>query len=257
MKALMEPLLELGSFQQVLHSIKEKQTPVFATGVIDAAKNHLACCLKQQTNRPLFILTYSELRAKEILEGMAFFEKDCAYYPAKDILFYSADVHSMEMNRQRFLVLERLLKGETPVIVASMEALLDKYPRKDVFSSFLLKLKPGDVAEISDLTRKLVVMGYERTELVESPGQFTLRGGILDVWSLTAEDAVRIEFWDDEIDSIRSMDAQSQRSVDRLEETEIFPMREMVYTEEQAAETADRITKEYIKTLKNLEKKGL
>ena len=257
MKGLTEPLLELGSFRQVLNSIKENQTPVFATGVIDAAKNHLTYCLKKYTDRPVFILTYSELRAKEILEGMTFFERDCVYYPAKDILFYSADVHSMEMNRQRFFVLERLLKGETPVIVASMEALLDKYPVKDVFASFLLKLQVGDIVEIADLTRKLVVMGYERAELVESPGQFTLRGGILDIWSLTAEDAVRIEFWDDEIDSIRSMDAQSQRSVDKLDEAIIFPMREMVYTEEQAVATADRITKEYMKVLKNLEKKGL
>ena len=257
MKGLTKPLLELGSFQQVLNSIREGQTPVFATGVIDAAKNHLTYCLKEETKRPILILTYSELRAKEIMEGLSFFEKDCVNYPAKDILFYSADVHSMEMNRQRFLVLERLLKGETPVIVASMEALLDKYPKKDVFSSFLLKLQEGDIVEIADLTRKLVVMGYERAELVESPGQFTLRGGILDIWSLTAEDAVRIEFWDDEIDSIRSMDAQSQRSVDRLQEAVIFPMREMVYTEEQAVETADRITKEYMKVLKNLEKKGL
>ena len=257
MKGLTAPMLELESFQQILNCISKKQTPVFATGVIDAAKNHLTYCLKKYTERPIFILTYSELRAKEILEDMAFFEKDCVYYPAKDILFYSADVHSMEMNRQRFLALERLLKGERPVIVASMEALLDKYPKKDVFQSFLLQLKVGDIVEISDLTRKLVVMGYERAELVESPGQFTLRGGILDIWSLTAEDAVRIEFWDDEIDSIRSMDAQSQRSVDKLDETVIFPMREMVYTEEQAMEAAERITKEYTKTLKNLEKKGL
>ena len=257
MKGLTAPMLELESFQQILNCISKKQTPVFATGVIDAAKNHLTYCLKEYTERPVFILTYSELRAKEIMEDMAFFEKDCVYYPAKDILFYSADVHSMEMNRQRFLALERLLKGERPVIVASMEALLDKYPKKEVFQSFLLQLKVGDIVEISDLTRKLVVMGYERAELVESPGQFTLRGGILDIWSLTAEDAVRIEFWDDEIDSIRSMDAQSQRSVDKLDETVIFPMREMVYTEEQALEAAERITKEYTKTLKNLEKKGL
>ena len=257
MKGLTAPMLELESFQQILNCISKKQTPVFATGVIDAAKNHLTYCLKEYTERPVFILTYSELRAKEIMEDMAFFEKDCVYYPAKDILFYSADVHSMEMNRQRFLALERLLKGERPVIVASMEALLDKYPKKEVFQSFLLQLKVGDIVEISDLTRKLVVMGYERAELVESPGQFTLRGGILDIWSLTAEDAVRIEFWDDEIDSIRSMDAQSQRSVDKLDETVIFPMREMVYTEEQALEAAERITREYTKTLKNLEKKGL
>ena len=102
MKALTGPLLELGSFRQVLEGIEKGNTPVFATGVIDAAKNHLAYCLKEQTRRPLLFLTYSELRAKEILEDLTFFEKDCVYYPAKDILFYSADVHSMEMNRQRF-----------------------------------------------------------------------------------------------------------------------------------------------------------
>ena len=256
MKALTGPLLELGSFRQVLEGIEKGNTPVFATGVIDAAKNHLAYCLKEETKRPLLILTYSELRAKEILEDLAFFEKDCVYYPAKDILFYSADVHSMEMNRQRFLVLERLLNGECSVIVASAEALLDKYPKKEVFASFQLKLKVEDIVEISELTRKLVLMGYERAELVESPGQFTLRGGILDIWSLTAEDAVRIEFWDDEIDSIRSMDAQSQRSVEKLDETTIFPMREMVYTEEQAVAAADKIVKEFVRTLKNFEKKG-
>ncbi len=256
MKALTEPLLGLESYQQILEGIQTGHTPVFATGVIDAAKNHLAYCLKTHTKRPLLFLTYSELRARELLEGLSFFERDCMSYPAKDILFYSADVHSMEMNRQRFLVLERLLKGDCPIIVASMEALLDKYPKKEVFSSFLLTLKIGETAELSELTRKLVLMGYERAELVESPGQFTLRGGILDIWSLTAEDAVRIEFWDDEIDSIRSMDAQSQRSIEKLEETLIFPMREIVYEEEQAVKAADKIVKEFVKAQKNLEKKG-
>ena len=256
MKALTAPLTELGSFQQILEGIAKGNTPVFATGVIDAAKTHLAYSLQAEIKRPLFLLTYSELRAKEILEDLTFFTKDCAYYPAKDILFYSADVHSMEMNRQRFLVLERLLKGETPIIVASAEALLDKYPQKEIFAAFRLTLRTGEIVEIAELTRKLVRMGYERTELVESPGQFSLRGGILDIWSLTAEDAVRIEFWDDEIDSIRSMDAQSQRSVEKLEEASIFPLREMVYTEEQAVSAAERIEQEYRKVLKNLEQKG-
>ena len=256
MKALTAPLTELGSFQQILEGIAKGNTPVFATGVIDAAKTHLAYSLQAETKRPLFLLTYSELRAKEILEDLTFFTKDCAYYPAKDILFYSADVHSMEMNRQRFLVLERLFKGETPIIVASAEALLDKYPQKEIFAAFRLTLRTGEIVEIAELTRKLVRMGYERTELVESPGQFSLRGGILDIWSLTAEDAVRIEFWDDEIDSIRSMDAQSQRSVEKLEEASIFPLREMVYTEEQAVSAAERIEQEYRKVLKNLEQKG-
>ena len=257
MKGLTEPMLEMESYRQILEGIEQGRTPVFATGVIDAAKSHLLLCLREHIHRPLLVLTYSELRAREILEDMAFLQKDCAYYPAKDILFYSADVHSMEMNRQRFATLERVLTGDCPVIVAPMEALMDKYPEKEVFSGFLLRLKAGDTAEISELSRRLVMMGYERCELVESPGQFSLRGGILDIWSLTAEDAVRIEFWDDEIDSIRSMDAQSQRSIEKLDETVIFPMRELIFEEERAEKAAGRIAKEFAKTLENLEKKGM
>ncbi len=257
MKGLTEPMLEMESYRQILEGIEQGRTPVFATGVIDAAKSHLLLCLREHIHRPLLVLTYSELRAREILEDMAFLQKDCAYYPAKDILFYSADVHSMEMNRQRFATLERVLTGDCPVIVAPMEALMDKYPEKEVFSGFLLRLKAGDTAEISELSRRLVMMGYERCELVESPGQFSLRGGILDIWSLTAEDAVRIEFWDDEIDSIRSMDAQSQRSIEKLDETVIFPMRELIFEEECAEKAAGCIAKEFAKTLENLEKKGM
>lgn len=254
MKALLDPLLELESYRHLLESIKQKQTPVFVSGVIDAQKTHLAYGLMEHTKRPLVILTHSEVRAKEILEDLRFFTKEGMYYPARDILFYSADVHSMEMNRQRFLVLERLLEGKCPVIVASMEALMDRFPKKEIFSSFVLTLKAGDVVDLEELTKKLVYMGYERTELVESPGQFTLRGGILDFYSLTAEEATRIEFWDDEIDSIRSMDAQSQRSVEKLEEATIFPMRELVYDGENGKKALSLIEKEYEKFLKKLEK---
>ncbi len=255
MKGLTAPMQELAAYREILEGIGKGT--VFVTGVIDAAKNHIAYCMKEDTNRPLLLLTYSELRAKEILEDLKFFIKDCVNYPAKDILFYSADVHSMEMNRQRFQILERLLKGNPPVIVASIEALMDKYPQKEVFSSFILGIKVGDIVDIPVFLQKLVCMGYERAELVESPGQFAVRGGILDVWSLTAEEAVRIEFWDDEVDSIRRMDAQSQRSVDKLEETEIFPMREIVYTEEDAVTAAERISKDFQKALKKLEKQGM
>ncbi len=255
MKALTAPLTRLAGFRQLLTDIAQGETAL-ATGVADAAKAHLAACLREETKRPLLFLTYSELRAKEILEDLHFLTGDAAYYPAKDILFYSADVHSMETNRRRFLILDRLPAGEAPVIVASMEALLDKYPPKEIFSAFRLTLRTGETVVLADLLKRLVDMGYERTEPVESPGQFSLRGGILDIWSLTAEDAMRVEFWDDEIDSIRSMDAQSQRSIEKLEETSIFPMREMIYTEERANAAAARMEQEYREVLQSLAKKG-
>ncbi|NCC14852.1 MAG: transcription-repair coupling factor [Clostridia bacterium] len=257
MKALTEPLLELEGYQNVLEAIDKNHTPVFASGVIDVEKSHLLYAIKEHSQKPLLILTYSELRARQLLEDISFFYKNPIYYPAKDILFYSADVHSMEMNRQRFAVLERLLSGERPIIVASAEALLDRYPQKESFSKFILTLKVGDIVDINKLTKQLICLGYERAELVESAGQFALRGGILDIFSLTAEDAVRIELWDDEIDSIRSIDATSQRSVEKLEEAHIFPMRELVYEEGMAEQAANKISKEFAKSLQNMTKKGL
>ncbi len=256
MKALTEPLLELESYRHLLESIEKRQTPVFVSGVIDVQKSHLIYGLQTHAKRPVVVLTHSEVRAKEIREDLRFFTKEGVYYPARDILFYSADVHSMEMNRQRFLTLERLLDGNCPLLVASMEALMDRFPPKKEFSSFVLTLRIGDQIDLEELMKKLIFMGYERTELVESPGQFALRGGILDLYSLTAEEAVRIEFWDDEIDSIRSMDAQSQRSVEKLDEVRIFPMRELVYDEARGHLAAAKMEKEYGKFLKKLEKNG-
>ncbi len=253
MKSLTEPLLELKSYQTVLQEIKNNHTPVFATGVIDVQKNHLLYGLQSHTQRPLLILTYSEMRAKEIWEDMQFFIKDCVYYPAKDILFYSADVHSMEMNRQRFLILEKLLAGQCGCVIASMEALLDRYPKKEVFSGAIMHLEDGQSYDLKALTEQLVYLGYERVELVESHGQFALRGGILDIYPLTADDAVRIEFWGDEIDSMRSMDAQSQRSIEKMKSVTVFPMRELVYDKDCASQAAERIKQEYQTALQQME----
>ncbi len=256
MKAVTEPLLELESYQKLLENTEKGNTPVFATGVVDTQKNHLLYALHQHTKRPIFILTYSEIRAKEILEDMRFFTKDGLYYPAKDILFYSADVHSMEMNRQRFQVVEKLLMGEYPVLVASMESLLDRYPKKEIFEQFVLTFRVGEQINLEETVKKLVRMGYERTELVESPGQFALRGGIFDIYSLTAEDALRIELWDDEIDSIRIMDAASQRSISKADIATVFPMRELVYDEICGKKAADRIEAEYKTVLENMKENG-
>lgn len=256
MKAILDPLLELHPYQRILGAIQNKQTPIFGTGVVGVEKSHIFYGLGQHTQKPIFILTHSELRGRELAQELSFFHRDVMYYPAKDILFYSADVRGQEVGRKRFQIIERLLRHETPILVASMESLSERFVAKDVFQSFILEIAVGDVWQVNDLIKKLVFLGYERTELVESRGQFTLRGGILDVFSLTAEEAIRIEFWDDEIDSIRAMEVGTQRSSEKLDKATIFPMNELVYEEEMAQSAADKITKEFAKTRKAMEKLG-
>ena len=257
MNGLLEPLLELEGFQTIVKDIQLNRSPVLATGVIDAQQVHLACGLLSQLHRPAVFITSSELRAKEILGNLRFFLKQALYYPAKDIIFYHADVHSKEIVQGRFAVLDALLKGEEPVIVLSIEALFDRLVKKEIFASYVLDIHIGDQLPVDTLVRKLTLMGYERTEQVEGAGQFASRGGILDIYPPVGETPIRIEYWDDEIDSIRSMDSLSQRSIENLTETRIFPMRELVYAQEDVPKAAEKIEREYNETLANMEKKGM
>lgn len=257
MKAFIEPLLELDGYRRLLDCIKLKNTPVLATGVIDVQKTHMTAGIMTHLSRPVLILAANELKAKAIWEDIQFFTENSYYYPAKDILFYSADVHSKDIVKKRFQVMNCLLNDQKPVIVASIEALFDRFMRKETFCNYIVKLETGQVIFQRELIQKLSVMGYERTELVEAPGQFAVRGGILDVFSPIEDNAVRIEFWDDEIDSIRSMDAYSQRSVEKIENTAFFPMREFLYEEKDIAKAVEKINAEFQKVEKSYLSKGL
>jgi len=254
---IIEPLLELDVYQKLLDSLNKRKTPVLVTGVLDSQKIHLTYSLQSHSKRPVIILTSDELKAKQIYEDMQFFLKDKVHlYPAKDILFYSADVHSTDIIKQRLYILKELIEGKKPIIILSIEAMLDRLVKKDIFKSFILKLEVGNIINIKELTRQLVLMGYEHTELVENPGQFALRGGIVDIYPGISSTPFRMEFWDDEIDSIREMDALTQRSIEKLNKIEIFPMRELVFTEEIIDQGIFSIEKEAKNTFKRLEDKG-
>ena len=253
---LTEPLEKLDSFRKLEEAVKQKQSPVMVNGVIDVQRLHLISAIRQKTQRPIIVFTHNELRAKEMMQDYGFFDSNRVLYPAIDMVFYHADVHSTEVERQRFGVRSQLLAGEHPVIFASMEAICPKMVPKERFQKGILQLHVGDVIEMDDLCHQLVLMGYERAELVEGRGQFARRGGILDLFSPTEEEAVRIEFWDDEIDSIRQMDTANQRSVEKLEETTIFPMRDLVCTQQEAKDAAKKMIQELDQVQAQLHKQG-
>ncbi len=255
MKGIIEPLKELESYENMLQALLSKTTPILATGLMEVEKTHIAYALKEHTKKPLILLTYSEARGKVLQEDMQFFCKgNTHYYPAKDVLFYSADVHSKEMNRQRFQILNRILNDEEGIIILSMEALLERYVPKEIFKSFIIKLEEGDTLDIEKFTMDCITMGYERVEQVEGVGQFSIRGGIIDIFSITADEAVRIELFDDEIDSMRVMDFETQRSILKVKEVEIFPMRELVYHKEACETVSNAILKDVEKAIVTMRK---
>ena len=200
------------------------------------------------------ILTYNDRRAEELYSDMKFYGRDVYMYPAKDILFFSADVHGNAITRRRMEVLRRLATGEPCTIIATVDAMYDKIPALSYMKKYVINIHAAQSLDLDELKGKLVDLGYEKTDSVEEPGQFAIRGGIVDIFPLTEECPYRIDMWDDEVDTIKTFDAESQRSIENVDELVIYPAGEMVLSKERIDRGIHRLEAElkpYAKKLKD------
>ena len=225
MKSLTTPLKQLESFSRAVEKLNKETGVQMLTGCIDSQKTHLAYALGEQFRKRL-IVTYSELKAKEIFEEYKIFGKEVYLYPAKDFLFFHADIQGRLLEEQRLLALQALMEEEDVTVITTIDGCMGKVKPLQEVKAQVLNIDMESIVEIDALKVLLADMGYERVGQVESKGQFAIRGGIVDIFSLTEEVPFRIELWDDEIDSIRSFDAQSQRSIEMLESIKIYPAKE-------------------------------
>ncbi len=227
MKALTGPLRGWEPFRRMLDSIQAGRTPVEVTGCVVSQEAQLISALGNTAPCRL-VVTYSEEKAKKIYEDLNFFEEETMLYPSRDILFYSADVHGNEIARQRIGILKRLLDGEELTLVACLDALLEKMVPFEEFEGQCLLVDHASVIDTVALRTKLTEMGYEYNSMVEVPGEFSIRGDIVDLFPLTEDHPVRIELWGDEVDSIRSFNPETQRSIQNLSQVRIYPASEIL-----------------------------
>lgn len=227
MKALSEPLEQLNSFIQVKEYLQEGKGPVHISGTEGSDRVFIMNGCAESADVRL-VVTYDEERANRLYEDFRFYEKNVLIYPSKDVLFFSADIHGNAIVRRRMEIFKSLIEGERCTIVLTVDALLDKIPELSYIKSKIISLKEGDSLDVDKFKSRLVELGYEKTETVEGVGEFAIRGGIIDIFPLTEETPYRIDMWDDEIDTIRSFDVESQRSIERVESVNIYPATEMV-----------------------------
>ncbi|MBR5896739.1 MAG: transcription-repair coupling factor, partial [Lachnospiraceae bacterium] len=160
------------------------------------------------------------------------YDKNVRMYPAKDAIFYQADVHGNKITRDRITCLKRILMGLPCTIITTFGGLMNAGAGLDVLKNSLIKISVnGEVSE-KELIKKLCALGYEKTYQVEAGGQFSVRGGIIDIFDFTEENPYRIELWGDEVSSVRSFDVQSQRSIERLESITVYPATELPLSED-------------------------
>ena len=239
------PLLELQEYDNLVQALKSGKGPLQVTGTLDSQKVHLMYELGEASAFSWkLVVTYDDTRAKEIYDDLRSFTSRVWLYPAKDLLFYSADIHGNLMARQRIAVLRRLMEDREGVVVTTMDGLMDHLLPLKYLREQSITVESGQVIDLDSWKERLVAMGYERMAQVDGMGQFSIRGGIVDIFPLTEEVPVRIELWDDEVDSIRTFDLESQRSVEQLENITIYPAAEVVLSADQLAAGIRRLEKE-------------
>ena len=228
MKALLAPLAELADYQDIRRERDKESGLIQIAGCVNSQKTHLMYALGDGCEYRVIAFS-SEEKAGKACEECRLFTDRVYLYPARDLLFYYADIKGNLLTDRRMEVLRALIEkkdGEPVTVITTMDAFLDGLASPAEISRQRICLTGGGTVDLADLEMRLAEMKYERVVQIEGPGQFAVRGGIIDIYPLTEELPVRIELWDDEIDSIRSFDVESQRSVENLEEITIYPASE-------------------------------
>ena len=276
MKTFLQPLQNLAEMEELQKLAGKNRGVIAVSGCMESQKAHLMYGLSGLFPCHL-ILSEDERSAKQIYEDYRFYDRDVLYYPARDLLFFQADIHGNLIIRQRMQVIKALLTREEVTVVTSVDGCMDFLGSLENIKNQLIHFRNDSALDLDKLKDSLVQMGYERVGQVEMPGQFSIRGGIVDIYALTEENPWRIELWGDEIDSIRSFDAQSQRSLENLEEIVIYPAAEqqaensgitfpdyfpadktLIFLDEpnRLVENAQAVEEEFSQSCRNREEKG-
>ena len=232
LKGVLQPLKNNSTFSSILSNIKDKKFPININGLSDSGKSYNIYGIYEEINSPMVILTNNDIEAKNLYEDLCFYTNDVYYFPAKEVVFYNIDAISGDLRWERLKVIKAILDNSNKIIITSIDSLTSIYTPKSLFEKYNITLKIDDEVDLKELSKKLLECGYENVEAVEGKGEFSLRGGILDVFPPISTYPYRIELFGDTIDSIRTFNTQSQRSIEKVELMEIFPAKEVIIDEE-------------------------
>jgi len=253
-KLVLAPLKHSIEFNQLISALKNNKTPMVVHGLNEAQKSHITYGIHDAFQKQLCLITYNEIEGQQIYRDLEFYLGDrVLYFPVRDLVYYNIESITAEEVNERLKTLEKLSQGGPYVVVTSVEALLLKLPIPTLFQKHRLVFKLGESIELNQLMEKLLLLGYQRVERVEQRGDFSLRGGIIDIFPASAINPYRIELYDDEIDSIRSFEVESQKSIDKRDQVAVYPASEAIMEVKDVKRAVEKIRNELGKTLDKLE----
>lgn len=225
-------LAETPDIQEIIQRIGHKETQLI-TGMAGSARTLLLAAMVEKTPRPIVVVSQNLFQANQLLEDLTDLVPDDQLYlfPVDEVIHAEMAVSSPEAQAERVEALGYLLSGKPGIIITPLAGVRRLLPPKDVFEQAYLHIEIGGELDLDALSQTLVEMGYVREQRVASPGEFSIRGGIVDIYPLTEENPVRIELFDVEVDSLRYFNADTQRSIHNIEQLEIVPATDRLFPE--------------------------
>ncbi len=231
-------------YESILKNLGSNSISV--SGVAKTAEAQLIGAIP--SNGTKLVVTYSDMEARSLVSDLKLYTDNAVLFPSKDYVFYNIETMNRAKENARLSVLSKIIGGNATV-VTSVDALMCYTADKKQFVNSIIDLKSGDICDIQKLSERLVAIGYKREEVTEGVGQFSVRGGICDIFTPNLQNPVRIEFWGDEVDSVRSFDADTQRTLENLDTARIIPVTETLYTQKRREEIITELTRR-LKTAK-------
>jgi len=254
MKGINYFLQSKEDIQSIISGIQSGMKEQLIAGLSGSARSMLVSAINRSVNRPVLLVTHQLVQAQQIYDDLSeFIGEDKVYlYPVNELIASEISISSPELRAQRIEALTKWSKQRSAILIAPVAALKRILPPKDYWSKYQLHFKNGKDIDIDTYMTSLIDMGYERASMVTTPGEFSRRGGIIDIYPITEQYPIRIELFDDEIDSIRYFDAETQRSLEKVEEIMIGPASELLLTDEDIMAASERLEGALATTLKKL-----
>ena len=261
LQGVMQPLKDNMKFKSITEKISEKTFPINIYGISESGKSYIINGIFEENDNSMVVVTHSDVDAKNLYEDLSFYTTDVFYFPVREVVFYNVDAISGDLRWARLKVIKEILQNERKkIIVTSIDALTSLYTPKEYYLRYSMIIKTGDDIDLKEISKSLLQCGYERVEVVEGKGEFSFRGGILDVFPPTSAYPYRVELFGDEVDSIRTFNTESQRSIEKVEEFSIFPSKEVIVDDEgrnRAVQTINEELKNIVANVSNLNKESV
>jgi transcription-repair coupling factor (superfamily II helicase) len=254
MEGLKAVISRQDDIQSVIAGMNEGLKEQLIAGLSGSARTVFLASVYEKGKKPLLVVTHNLLQAQKIYDDICNLigDSEVFLYPANELIAAEISIASPELKAQRIEALNHFVQNKSGILIVPIAGLRKILPPKALWKNYQVPVKVGEEIRVDELLNKLIDMGYVRTDMVSSPGEFSVRGGIIDIYSLTDTDPIRIELFDTEIDSIRTFSLENQRSKGKRDQITIGPATELIFGAKDLFNLTEKIEKGLSASLKKI-----